>query len=462
MRLAFSVHLLEAGCMNPLLQRVSFRLLLLGVILLSLLQAPARGGALEDYVGQADDSFSWKLTGKEEADGFTISRIDLISQKWRDTVWSHKLVVVRPKTVRNPDIALLFITGNGNGDRQIPVLKMLAERAGAVTAVITSVPNQPLFGGKSEDALIAFSFSKFLETGDKSWPLLFPMVKSAVRGMDAIQASSEKEYNKRIERFVVTGASKRGWTTWLTAAADKRVAAIAPMVIDMLNMKAQTEWQKQVYGTESEKINDYKEANLLSRMNEPPMRELTKWVDPYSYCSRYNMPKLLLLGTNDPYWTVDSLRHYWSDLPGPKLIYETPNAGHDLNGGKDAMQTLAAFFQMIADHQSLPKVDWTISYQTNETANISVAADQPVKSALLWTAVSTNRDFRDDHWTNQSLKVTKGSAKTEATINHPKQGFEAFLVETELTTSTGQTYKLSTEARVVPDTKPKTDASRKN
>ncbi|WP_160164467.1 PhoPQ-activated pathogenicity-related family protein [Pedosphaera parvula] len=440
------------------IQRFPYRLLLLVALLHSSFLAPVRGGALEDYVGQADDSYSWKLINKQEKDGVTIAHIDLVSQKWRDTVWTHKLVVVRPKTVKSPDIGLLFITGNGNGDRQIPVLQMLAERAGAITAVITSVPNQPLYGGKSEDALIAYSFSKYLETGDKSWPLLFPMVKSAARGMDAVQAFSKQEFNQKMERFVVTGASKRGWTTWLTAAVDKRVVAIAPMVIDMLNMKAQTEWQRQVYGTESEQINDYKDADLLSHMNEPPMRELAKWVDPYSYRSRYNMPKLLLLGTNDPYWTVDSLRHYWNDLPGPKLIYQTPNAGHDLNGGKEAMQTLAAFYQMIADHQTLPQMNWNISYRTNDTASITVTVDQPVKSVQLWTAVSTNRDFRKDRWSNHQLKTVTTSGGTEATIERPKTGYEAFLVEAELTSSSGQTYKLSTEARVLPDTQPKTSA----
>ena len=331
------------------------------------------------------------------------------------------------------------------------MLQVLAERAGAVAAVITRVPNQPLYDGRKEDALIAYTFDQFLQSGDESWPLLFPMVKSAVRGLDTIQAVAQKNFLQKIERFVVSGASKRGWTTWLTGASDPRVAAIAPMVIDMLNMKVQTDWAKKVYGKQSEQIRDYEEHNLVDRMDDPRMIQLRSFVDPYSYRNRYTMPKLLLLGTNDPYWTVDSLRHYWNDLPGPKLIFQTPNAGHDLAGGAQATQTLAAFFEMVADGKPLPTMDWKIADHSNPGSTIDAGVDGPVKSFRLWTADSATRDFRKERWSSQELAPAKDGKKISATVEKPAMGYRAFLIEAELVSPSGHPYKLSTEARVTPD-----------
>jgi PhoPQ-activated pathogenicity-related protein len=184
------------------------------------------------------------------------------------------------------------------------------------------------------------------------------MTKSAVRGMDAVAAFAKKEFGQKIRKFVITGASKRGWTTWLTAAVDGRVKAIAPMVIDMLNMKAQTDWAQAVYGQQSEQIHDYTALDLTDRKDDERMVALRSWVDPYSHRALYKLPKLLLLGTNDPYWVVDSLRHYWSALPSPKLLFQTPNAGHDLAGGKQATESLAAFYEMVADGKPLPRMTW--------------------------------------------------------------------------------------------------------
>mgnify|MGYP003333831396 FL=1 len=428
-----------------------FAPILLALALLASLPAQA-AEALLDYVRKPDTSFAWTRAEQREVDGFSATRLDLTSQSWRGHVWQHQVLVVRPPQVRNPDIAFLFITGDGDVSKLFNLMKTLAERAGAVAAAVNKVPNQPLYDGRKEDALIAYTFDQFLKTGDREWPLLFPMTKSAVRAMDAVQAFCGEGGGAKPARFVVAGASKRGWTTWLTAAADARVAGIAPMVIDMLNMKAQTRWAEQVYGRQSEKIGDYTNLNLIERMDDPRMVELRSWVDPYSYRARYTLPKLLLLGTNDPYWTVDSLRHYWGDLPEPKLVFQTPNAGHDLAGGNDATQTMAAFFQMIADHEELPKVTWTRS--AKEGAALEMSVTPAAKTFRLWTADSPDRDLRNDRWSSVEVPSNPGR-KASATIERPAQGYRAYLMEAEFATKTGHTFKLSTEARVLPDSSPK-------
>jgi PhoPQ-activated pathogenicity-related protein len=415
-----------------------------------MLSSAAMAGGLEDYVSRPDPHYNWKRTEQRELDGVTAHRLELVSQHWRNQFWSHYLVVVRPAEVRIPDIALLWITGDSDGGNYVETLKLLAQRAGALAGVITKVPNQPLYDGRKEDALIAFTFDQYMKTGDATWPLLFPMVKSAVRGVDTVQAFAESEFRQKVSRFVLTGQSKRGWTTWLTGAVDGRVAGIAPQVIDMLNMRKQLEWAETVYGKQSEQIHDYTDMNLHLKMDDAAMQTLRGWVDPYEYRDRYTLPKLLLLGTNDPYWTVDSLRHYWAELPEPKLVLQTPNAGHDLAGGRDAVQTLALFFQMIADRQALPTLTWRFENEEGK-ARVRVSATPSAKALRLWTADSADRDLRDDKWSSRELQPAADSRECVAEVESPKQGYRAYLVEAEFVAGTGHTYRLSTEARVTPD-----------
>ncbi len=406
--------------------------------------------ALEAYLARPDDSFKWEIESRKMIGEFGVAHVLMTSQTWRSNAWRHDLQIAVPPEVRHPDTAFLLISGDGTGNSYRELLGLLAASAGAPVAIITRIPNQPLYDGRKEDALIAYTFDKYLRSGDETWPLLFPMVKSAVRGMDTVQAVAKQEKGYDIKKFVIAGASKRGWTTWLTGAMDKRVVAIAPMVIDMLNMKAQMDWAQKVYGKQSEQIRDYTEIGLIEHMDDPPMKKLRGWVDPYSYRERYrNIPKLILLGTNDPYWTVDSLRHYWGELPGQKLIFQTPNAGHNLGGGKQAFQTMAAFFQMIADQEELPTFDW--KFDTGPKARLHMKVNRPAASIRLWTADSADRDFRNDQWTSRELEIKPGSSIADTSIELPAAGYRAVMGEVVLKTAAGREYKLSTQVQVFPD-----------
>ena len=185
----------------------------------------------------------------------------MTSQAWQETTWKHQVYLYRPAVIRNESQAILLVDGGAwkneleseakEGEELPANAKLLMQAADMLQApivIVRQVPQQPLFNDLYEDAIISLTFMKFMQTGQGDWPLLLPMVKSAVRAMDTAQEVAQKEWKLKLDHFMVTGASKRGWTTWLTATHDKRVNAIAPMVIDMLNLGQQLKQQMAYYG----------------------------------------------------------------------------------------------------------------------------------------------------------------------------------------------------------------------
>lgn len=413
-----------------------------------------RAGALEDYLVKPDDTFQWMQVDEQEEGGLTVSTLDLASQTWRGRHWIHKLYIATPHELRNASVVFLEIAAGVNSN-SLHRASVLAERSGARVAMLAPVPNQPLFDGRREDQIIAYTFDQFFKSGDPEWPLLLPMVKSAVKAMDAVQAWASKEHGQKVESFVVSGISKRSWTTWLTGAVDPRVMGIVPVVFDMLNMRAQTDWAAKVYGQQSEQIHDYTDLGIVGRMGSPEMERLQDIVDPYRYRTRYTMPKLVILGTNDRYWTVDSLRHYWDDLPGPKSLYQAPGIGHQAGDSPGALQAVVAFFTAVAGHHSFPALNWTLKagHDAGEPASIGVTVDHPAVKAVLWRATAPSRDFRSARWRYESLPLGKGATNAVATITTPRSGYEAFLVELAFGNGRDE-FRLSTQVLVTPDTLP--------
>jgi len=169
----------------------------------------------------------------------------------------------------------MVITGSGGIKEWLLYGTEVATDIGALFAILLDVPNQPLFDGLREDEIISYTFEKYLETGDENWPLLFPMTKSAVKAMDAVQEFAEEELDINVSGFLITGASKRGWTTWFSAVVDSRVKAIAPIVYDNLDLPRQMQHQIDAWGAYSEQISDYTEKKLPQRLGTEEGAELS-------------------------------------------------------------------------------------------------------------------------------------------------------------------------------------------
>jgi PhoPQ-activated pathogenicity-related protein len=407
---------------------------------------------LVGYVSRDDGAFAWVREGKTETPlGATIHELRLTSQRWKGITWRHTLLVVQPSKVTS-DVAVLVVSGGNTesrGDTQTRLIATtIAAQIQAIVAVLFAVPNQPLFDGLTEDNLIAHTFVKVLETGDKEWACLLPMTKSAVKAMDAIQQFAEKELGIKVNGFVVTGASKRGWTTWLTAVADpKRVKGIAPIVYDNLNIPAQMRHQREVFGGFSEQIREYEERGLLDLVvGNGKAQEIVQLVDPYFYRERLTMPKLIINGTNDRYWALDAANFYFYDLPGEKHILYVPNAGHGLEGGLDrVLRTLTAFFNRVAGRIAFPKLQWQWKQEGNSMTLVIRSEPKP-KEVLIWTAKAPTKDFRDAKWSSQTINDADG--EFNFTLNPPEQGFAAAFAELVYEIG-GQSFSLCTTVRIV-------------
>lgn len=410
--------------------------------------------ALQHYLDNGDKTYKWEKTGSFDFTDGAGKGYELIltSQTWREFTWKHQLTVLVPE-VTSHDGALLFITGGGleNGepnmkgadDDLVRSLSIVAAKNRAIVCIIRQVPNQPLFEGRTEDELISLTLHNFKNDGDYTWPLLFPMVKSAVKAMDAVQEFSDIELRMDIKRFLVAGASKRGWTTWLTGANDPRVTAIAPMVIDVLNMPKSLDYQIEVWKEYSVQIEDYVKLEIPQQVHSEKGDQITRMIDPYSYRQNLTMPKMIIIGTNDEYWPVDAIKHYLDSIPGDNFIQYVSNAGHDLGDKKQAFQILSSFFSGMLLNQSMPKCDWEITEDSTGISLTALASADLLLNASIWTADSPDRDFRDEGWEVRNLNVAH-SPEVQVKLDYPDSGYAAFYIDLEYADANGDRFVEST------------------
>ncbi len=425
--------------------------------------------ALDKYVAAPDPNYEYSVVVDEKLDGFRHVVVDMVSQQWLTEkevdkpIWRHWLVLAIPDEITS-NRGLLYISGGDNDDGPPgpgQLTSYLAKATKTVVAELRMIPNQPLVftdDGKprKEDSTIAYTWDKYMRTGDEKWPLRLPMTKAAVRAMDTITEVSAglEGGGPTVDQFVVAGGSKRGWTTWTTAAVDNRVVAIIPLVIDMLNVSPSFRHHLEVYGKYARAVGDYEAEDIMSRDGSAEYEALKKIVEPYEYRERLMLPKYIVNSAGDQFFLPDSWQFYWDDLIGEKWLRYIPNTDHGM-GGSDVAQSVLAWYNSVVHNVARPRFSWKV--EDDGTIRV-LTLDEP-KPVKLWQATNPKeRNFMKavvgEAWSSEPLEPT-GPGVYTAKVDAPKSGFTAYMVE--LTYGSGlpsAPFKFTTGIKVVPDVLP--------
>ncbi|XP_060091306.1 autocrine proliferation repressor protein A-like [Heteronotia binoei] len=370
--------------------------------------------ALEEFVNRPDPHYKYTFVKTKMlpfwSDVTFQHSINMTSQKWLDEtevdkpVWSHVLDIIIPKRTKIGASCLLIINSgktaasetilNDKGNLKLAYLSVTTKSA---VAVLNTVPVQPLtfynhpLGWKNikEYDIMAYSWWRFINDSSvpPEWLVQFPMVKATVRAMDTVTDYMMETYQKNITEFTLIGVVMNGWTTWLTAAVDKRVAAIIPIAMDFLNFTENFLHQYRAYCGWSYGLKPFHDMNIMQKMDNSRFSLLASLLDPLSYNEQYtNISKLIIVVSGEEVFLPDNSRYYINQLEGPNLLNIIPNSDFRFQGtDKTIMNPITSFQYRIANDYPLPTVSWQIT-TTNMTKIIHFRAKSDPKDVFCYYA----------------------------------------------------------------------------
>ncbi|GMH85664.1 hypothetical protein TrVE_jg6362 [Triparma verrucosa] len=370
--------------------------------------------------------FSW------EAKAFNLtSQVWLAEGDWGSTwgdnsqQWWHYMYIITPSNLpESQEFAHLYITGGKNTDvpsatsEDILACADLAMGMRQKVIVLFQVPNFPLWINTDEgptellgeDALLANTFVHYMDhvkgggdpesLPDASFVVLLPMVKSGFAAM----AASEVFFGGEKIKWTVSGASKRGWTTWLVGAvdqarpvADQRVHGIVPIVLNGLHFAETLKHQYQCYGGWSWTMTSFVDVGFTSRIDSEEISYLWDLIDPYTYIPRFvDLPKLVMSMTGDEFFVLDSSRFWMERMKSEGgEVWNTmhPDADHSsVTGLPSLIPSLAGWVRVVAGGGVNPNVDWTMDY---ERARIVLTIPSEFagigRTVEMWTSHTCNK-----------------------------------------------------------------------
>jgi PhoPQ-activated pathogenicity-related protein len=393
--------------------------------------------ALDDYVAAPDPHFAYEpipnssvSTAAVDVHYYTLTSLGWLNGTEVDRpIWTHLVAVIIPvncSATRAPPgascVAKTPFVYNTGGDNRVPDIDkdedmyvgiQAATRIGAPAVVIKQVPNEPLkfacdpyHEHRSADAILGLSWWHFVkDPSQPDWIVLLPMTKAVVKAMDMAQVIVPQYTGVNVTDFVVSGASKRGWTAWLVAAVDPRVKAVVPLVLDALNLHAFAHRQWRFYGGWTFALEPMWKMNFTYNIDEPNTQALFRIMDPYFYLDRLTMPKLAVNAVGDEFQMPDDQRHWGHDTVGPMHFAMIKNADHTLATGiEEVLDSVSAFGAAVARDAVVPTVDWSIDNATGEITVVTSAPPTSVDIAVGDSAGGVSAGKRDFRWAAIGVK----------------------------------------------------------
>ena len=426
--------------------------------------------SMSDYIESTKNEFSYDIQEVIYEEDWTGYHIKMISGEWLDSKkvdqveWWHYVDIIIPKQTTS-STGIMFIDG---GEKSDDYFRLDAQSIGnaikteSVIVNVSNIPFQPLNFLSSEqdsfeeDDLIAFAWNKFLKQGakqkDVEWLPRFPMTRAIVRAMDLAQ-EIVLQNDILVKDFVVSGASKRGWTAWTTAAVDSRVKAVVPMVIDMLNLVPSFENHYRSYGEFSPAIQEYVNYNIQDWLGTEEFKVLMSYIEPFSFIDKFTMPKYIINAGSDEFFSTDSWRFYYDKLPGEKIIRYVPNKNHSLDG-RYLTEDLVSYFYRVINDIEMPSLSWNLS-DNKLIAELDYDGEYDVS---VWTAKNDNgRDFRlweeGELWEETSIGKLANN-KYELNVNYNFKGYKATMIEFTIDPESEFPLIISTGPFVFPEKYP--------
>jgi len=419
----------------------------------------------------------YSLLEKIQLPGVMLQRYNLNSQAWSPQGvvsperWQNTVDIYIPDSARENNALVVINNGSNNDGSGSPVaptnfseeeLTRIAVATRTVVISVSNVPNQVLsYQGVTpplaEDDSVAYSWRLFIGDAQKyqNASLHIPMAASVSQ---AFRLAKKELAQHNITKFIVAGASKRGWAAWLTALSDPDVDAVVPFVMDMLDTKKSLEHMYQSYGKNwPVAFYPYYKQGVDQQIGTGEFESLMTLEDPLAYLNtdmgdRLKIDKYIINASGDDFYVPDNSHFYYDQLPGSKSLRVVPDSSH--NGILSvAEQSLITFVNRFQEKQKLPEITEKVQNTGDGKKELAVSFSEKPSTVLQWTARNpVARDFRyacDVRYNPVPVSLSGGGDALSIPLTTPDSGWQATYIEA--TFSDG--YVATTQVYITPDEK---------